>query len=109
MELLWFKVTCVDDEVKLAWETVSEVNTSGFILFRADNPTGEKEPIATINSLPPGNTEGKLYEYTDEDVTFGVPYVYWLEELDMDRNPKNIFGPERALWWHLYMPLTMGN
>ncbi|MFN2304786.1 MAG: SdrD B-like domain-containing protein, partial [Anaerolineales bacterium] len=108
VELLWFKVDCVGNEVYITWESLSEVNNLGFNLYRSEGLEGTKVLVTFIPSASPGLDQGATYQHVDGDVSFGVTYVYWLEDLDLDRNPKNTYGPERALWWHFYIPVTFG-
>ena len=106
VELHHFDVNSTKEDVLLTWETLSESNNAGFYLYRADSPQGEKTLIAWIPSALPGGSEGALYEYRDTDVTFGVPYVYWLADLDLNSRVKSIYGPERVFWWKTYLPLS---
>jgi len=86
VSLAWFEATAVGNDVRLDWETASEVNNLGFNLWRGttlDNRVqlnGEMIPAQT-----PGGGQGALYEYMDYGVGVGTFY-YWLEDVDMNGN-----------------------
>lgn len=97
--------------VMLTWETFSENNTAGFMLYRASSQDGERVPlnngdmILTLN--PPGSTSGAVYSFFDPDVLPGETYYYWLQEYSLDPFMVN---EEKAVsvtcWWNwLFLPL----
>jgi hypothetical protein len=72
--------------VILRWETLTEVDTVGFHLYRAR--VGDAVPVRINGSLiasrtPPGSLSGAAYEFADDRVEAGVTYDYWLEEVDV--------------------------
>jgi hypothetical protein len=82
----------VPDEngVKISWETLSEVNTLGFNVYRSDTQDGEKTLINSeliLSNLIPGSMGGALYEIHD-DKGFAESY-YWLEEIETDGTVNN--------------------
>jgi hypothetical protein len=102
VELLSFTAKADDEKILLNWETLTESNTSSFILYRSING-GEREEIAEIAAEYP---TGGIYSHTDSDVSFGVDYAYYLEDLDLSRDPKHLYGPERAfIGWRMFLPL----
>jgi hypothetical protein len=86
VSLAWFEATGEGNDVRLNWETASEVNNLGFNLWRGtsfDNRVqlnGELIPAQT-----PGGGQGALYEEWDRGVGVGTFY-YWLEDVDMSGN-----------------------
>ena len=74
-----------DSRVIVEWTTASEVNTSGFNLYRSEQADG---PYVKINEqLIPGSTDplvGGKYRYEDATVTSGRTYYYQLEEVELD-------------------------
>ncbi|MDQ1301982.1 MAG: hypothetical protein QG637_1904, partial [Chloroflexota bacterium] len=70
--------------IAITWETVSEINTAGFHLWRSDRPDGGYIKI-TPALLPArgGPTRSAAYMYTDRDALPGRPYHYRLEEVDI--------------------------
>lgn len=86
VSLAWFEATAEGNNVRLNWETASELNNLGFNVWRGtsfDNRVqlnGELIPAQT-----PGGGQGALYEYWDQNVGVGS-YYYWLEDVDMNGN-----------------------
>ncbi len=74
-----------DGAVRLAWETVSEVDHLGFNLYRGPAPEGPWTRLnaGLIASPSPGATGGHSYEWLDTDVSAGQVAWYQLEALDM--------------------------
>jgi hypothetical protein len=68
-----FTATAQGDSVRLAWETMSEWDNIGFIVYRG----AAIEAMSQIGFLPspvPGGTVGASYAYTDTQVP---PATYW--------------------------------
>jgi hypothetical protein len=82
------------DEVQVAWETVLEIDTVGFNLWRSTDPDDGYERVdgALIPAESLGGVEGGFYEYTDGDVTPSTTYYYKLEELEVG-GASNWYGP----------------
>jgi hypothetical protein len=77
--------------ITFTWETVSEVDTAGFVLHRSDLPTGPFSPIIETPIPAKGDPlVGASYEYEDRDVTWGQRYYYQLEEVERSGN-RNTF------------------
>ena len=80
-----FSADIVDEEVLISWETLAEVNTLGFNLYRSETQDGEKvlvNPELIMSNLAPGSLGGALYEYLDE--ANAAEAYYWLEEIEID-------------------------
>ena len=80
-----FSADIVDEGVLISWETLAEVNTLGFNLYRTETLDGEKELVNAeliTSNLAPGSLGGALYEYLDE--ANAVEAYYWLEEIEID-------------------------
>lgn len=79
--------------IEVDWQTASEVNTAGFLLYRADTSAGPGEKI-TPNLIPvQGDAlSGADYHYTDSSVQAGRTYYYWLEEVETS-GAANRHGP----------------
>ena len=72
-----------DGEAVLRWETVAEVGTIGFFLFRSDQKDGEYLPV--VKGLIPGlvtSPQGGVYHLVDPSVEAGSTGYYRLVEVD---------------------------
>jgi hypothetical protein len=94
-------------EIVFTWETVSEVDTAGFLLYRSDSPTGPFSPIIETPIPAKGDPlVGASYEYKDRDVVWGQRYYYQLKEVERGGNrntfPEIVDGKAGAGWhWAL--------
>lgn len=85
--------------VLVEWHTASEVNTAGFLLYRAPDPEG---PFTLLTQDPiPARGDplvGAAYRYEDRDVYWGQRYFYRLEEVERDgsRHPQDPVVTARA-------------
>lgn len=93
--------------IVISWETASEVETSGFFLYRSRSPEG---PFALLDEAPvlaQGDPlAGTSYRYEDRDVIWGQRYFYQLEEVERDggrnRYPEVVEGQAGLGWpWAL--------
>jgi hypothetical protein len=69
------------------WETASEVDTAGFIVYRSQSLDGPFEPI--IDTPIPARGDplvGAAYQYEDRDLVWGQRYYYRLEEVERSDN-----------------------
>jgi subtilisin family serine protease len=72
--------------IRVEWETVSEVDSLGFNLYRAEAPDGPRTQLnegLIPSQVPPGSPEGAAYQFMDGSVRPGVTYYYWLEDVDV--------------------------
>jgi hypothetical protein len=94
-------------EIVFTWETVSEVDTAGFLLYRSDSPSGPFSPIIETPIPAKGDPlVGASYEYKDRDVVWGQRYYYQLEEVERSGNhntfPEVVDGKAGGGWpWAL--------
>jgi len=82
--LVRFEATAHPDNgrILVVWETATEMDTTGFALYRAESasPPSWGDPIYAPGAK--GDTfTGAIYEYGDTNVTAGRTYYYQLEEL----------------------------
>jgi hypothetical protein len=75
-----------DNDVEVAWRTVSETNNYGFEVYRKRNENGDWEKV--------GFTKGhgttlvpQSYSYIDKSVGFGK-YLYQIKQIDLDGTSK---------------------
>ena len=101
VDLVSFDAISETDAVRLTWETVNEMNTMGFNLYRADTVEGDRVQIneTLIPSSFIDNPFGSLYAYLDKDVESGKTYFYWLEEQEFSMLEKTIFGPVEIIYF----------
>ncbi len=83
------------DLVRVAWETVSELDNAGFNLYRTGSVGDRPEQgdlIAVLPSQAPGSTQGAAYSYEDLAVQPGETWWYWLEDVSMS-GAATLHGP----------------
>jgi hypothetical protein len=89
VQLASFVGNVVGNDIKLEWQTISEVNNYGFNVQRFNATSESYETIGFVTGK--GTTlEPQTYTYLDENVTGSVEYR--LEQID-NNGLKNYFGP----------------
>ena len=111
--LAGFWVEARGDTLVACWETVEEVDSVGFTLYRSD--TGAPGSFVQLNEglirgQAPGSPEGASYEWADTEVERGRTYYYLLEELDV-RGQVSRYGPVSGrlpptALYRIYLPLV---
>ena len=69
------------------WQTASELNNSGFNLYRGTSPAGPDRRLndLLIPSQSLGNPGGFTYTWDDSaDLVPGTSYYYWVEDVDVN-------------------------
>ena len=71
--------------VMIKWSTRREINTAGYLIYRAENSAGPFVPI-TRDHIPAANDPylGGNYFFTDTATLDGVTYFYQLEDIARD-------------------------
>jgi hypothetical protein len=94
-----FEATAQAGHVLVTWETVSELETAGFNLYRTGtaDPPAAANLLATVPSQGPGSAQGFFYSYQDNAVTPGETYWYWLEDVDLS-GVTTLHGPVSAVY-----------
>ena len=97
VELASFSAVPGLDHIAVRWETVSEVDTLGFNLYRSQAHDGEYVRLngALIHSRLPGSPEGGVYTWLDRGVERGTTYYYRLEDLNV-HGRSTLHGPVSA-------------
>ena len=91
--LLSLKATVLDNGVLLKWQTASEIDNTGFHIWRSDTKDGEYVRITAYRIPARGDlTEGASYMHEDTDVRLGRNYWYKLEDIDITGN-STFHGP----------------
>jgi hypothetical protein len=86
VELARFAAVPDSTSVHVEWETVSEVNSIGFNLHRAQSRDGPRTQLnegLIPSKSPPGSPEGAVYRFVDDLVRPGITFYYWLEDVDV--------------------------
>jgi len=89
--------------IVVTWETASEVDTAGFLVYRSDSPDG---PFSLLDeTVIPARGDplvGASYRYDDREVARGRRYFYQLEEIQRDgvrnRFPDVVEGQAGVGW-----------
>ncbi|MFO1491696.1 MAG: SdrD B-like domain-containing protein, partial [Kiritimatiellia bacterium] len=77
--------------VRVAWETSSEKDNFGFLVYRSDRLNGTRTLVSPALIEGQGTGSGSSYAFLDAGVDPGR-YFYWLEDLDYD-GTRTIHGP----------------
>ena len=89
--------------IVVEWETASEVDTAGFLLYRATSADG---PFVLLDESPivsqGDGLTGAAYRYEDRQVAWGARYFYQLEEIERgggrNRYPQVVEARAGAGW-----------
>ena len=81
-------------DVRVQWETASELDTVGFNIFRQSSTDQAFEQINNelIPTQQPGSLLGSSYSWIDTDVESGETYYYLLEAVDVNGTTQ-VHGP----------------
>ncbi|MCD4819948.1 MAG: T9SS type A sorting domain-containing protein [Candidatus Cloacimonetes bacterium] len=86
-------IQTVSNFSQLSWTTQSEINLSGYNVYRSTE--NNSETTIKINSqLIQGtnSSDEQHYSFTDETVVTETEYFYWLESIEISGNTE-LFGP----------------
>ena len=88
MTLNSFDAALAGKAVKLTWVTNTEIDNSGFNLYRK----GKNGPLQKLNAVliaaqQPGSSSGHTYTYLDKTVKPGQTYAYYLDDVSMEGVP----------------------
>ena len=106
-----FDVTVVENALVITWQTVHELDTWSFQLYR--NTVNDRETAELITPQPIlSHGSGSLYSYTDMQVASKQLYYYWLQELGASGIQKEIDriqgGIDLAPAPKVYLPYVEG-
>lgn len=80
--LSYFRVRAQPDSVFLEWQTGSEIDHSGFDLYRSQSRDSWGDPVEFFPAQ--GDIAGFYYSHTDTEVVPGVTYFYTLVSIGTD-------------------------
>jgi hypothetical protein len=83
VELASFTAVPAAGTVQLRFATASELNNGYFEIWRGTQANGTFAKIAQIESYGNSTTE-QVYTHTDNNVSSGVTYFYYLADVDID-------------------------
>jgi hypothetical protein len=89
-----FNAASQSNAIVLRWTTLTEVNLSGFNIYRALSPLGTQTKL-NANLIPSqtfGGMLGANYMYSDANIIAGARYYYWLQEVSTTGGSKG-YGP----------------
>ncbi len=84
VSLASFEAAPASGGVQLSWETVSEIDNTGFNVYRSLTAAQPEQLLAFVPSQAPGGTQGAAYAFLDSDVVAGQTLWYWLEDVAFD-------------------------
>lgn len=110
VDLVSFEAVAEGDQIRLEWETATELDNAGFFVRRgldeSAGPASEYDQIQVIDSeseeamtfIPPrgDSLTGSVYIFLDVNVQAGVRYYYYLESVDTN-NDSEYHGPKSAM------------
>lgn len=110
VELVSFTVDVGDGTATLAWETATEIGTSGFYVQRTDGDgDGDFTRVSDFLVAAGDGSVGATYSWTDDDAPDGA--VYRLEELETDGDslfydPTDASGGDVTNSNRIFLPLV---
>lgn len=88
INLAYFDAQLVCEGVSLSWQTLSEQNMAGFVIYRAESDSfADAEAVA--DSMTYANGAGAAYQFIDA-AKAGKIYHYWLVEVTTSGEEKAI-------------------
>jgi hypothetical protein len=85
--LLYFSAIPENQQVRLVWQTATELNNAGFFVQRSSQQNGSYIRVnPDIIPAQGDSLTGASYTYTDTNLTNGVQYWYRLEMIDLGQN-----------------------
>ncbi len=96
ISLVEFNATPGNSIVTFTWSTASEIDNSGFNLYRSETENGEYIKInSSIIQAKGSSTQGANYEFIDNNVQNRKTYYYKLEDIDLN-GQSTMHGPVSA-------------
>ncbi|MBN1592200.1 MAG: right-handed parallel beta-helix repeat-containing protein [Candidatus Coatesbacteria bacterium] len=84
IELASFSVDADFNKVVVKWETATEIDNAGFLVYRCDDEASGCHKVSDFISANGNAAGGATYSFTDTDVKAGETYYYYLVDIDTD-------------------------
>ncbi|MBN1593996.1 MAG: hypothetical protein JW941_12205 [Candidatus Coatesbacteria bacterium] len=86
IELSTFTVKADSDKAVISWETGTEIDNAGFLVYRCDSEASGCSKISDFISASASVASGAAYSFTDTNVKPGATYYYYLVDIDTSGN-----------------------
>ena len=105
IELVDFKATAIDKQVRLDWETSAEINNDYFTIERSRDLVNFEE-VGQVRSQMHNSNINLYYQTWDEKPLYGMSY-YRLKQTDF--NGEYTYSDYRAVWFGSKNPFDITN
>lgn len=69
-------------KVVVKWETATEIDNAGFLVYRCDNEASDCHKVSNFIAADGDAVGGATYSFTDANVAAGAGYYYYLVDID---------------------------
>lgn len=111
IQLSRFTAERQEQGIVVSWQTVMEVDSLGFHLWRGTNPNRNQATRLTQEMTPAqGRLVGANYTLQDGTAQAGHSYFYWLEEVEVS-GASHFYGPTSLSIpsTHVYLPFMVSS
>jgi len=105
IELAEYAAHTTPDGVVIAWTTLAETWTQGYLIRRGEAADGSGAVEMTPALLPSYGGSGASYRWLDATAASGRVYYYWIVAVDVN-GAATSYGPLRVGEALLYLPLV---
>jgi len=82
IELASFTAEARDGKVVVKWETATEIDNAGFMVYRCENEASGCHSVSRFIAANGDAVAGAGYSFTDVNVAPGASYYYYLVDID---------------------------
>ncbi|MBN2209519.1 MAG: DUF1565 domain-containing protein [Candidatus Coatesbacteria bacterium] len=97
IELSSFEARAGRESIILTWETATEIDNAGFVLFRVVENHADHEQISGLIPAAGSAASGAAYKLVDRSARPGLTYLYYLIDIDT-AGTWTVHGPASARW-----------
>ena len=94
-----------NNSVWVEWATGAEVDTFGFVLYRAESDNRAAAMLVTTEIIP-AQGQSTRYRFNDLTAQAGARYFYWLVEIERDGDPLE-YGPTQLAAAQAFRPVDV--